>query len=173
MMNLTYYFTIIIILKGRYQTHSTAKYRIVLFAFEQSTERDLCVKSKCTRLTINADISCDGSHGVLRCCIIHTLSSFTMLLKPKNTLVLSSNVPQVKYQRPIKKKKNQHRGAPTFILNFTFTGGELFEYILARRYLKEKDAKRLFAQLISGVRYMHEKHIVHRDLKLVRNICKN
>jgi serine/threonine protein kinase len=48
-------------------------------------------------------------------------------------------------------------------------GGELFEYILARRYLKEKDAKRLFAQLMSGVRYMHEKHIVHRDLKLVRN----
>jgi serine/threonine protein kinase len=46
-------------------------------------------------------------------------------------------------------------------------GGELFEYILARRYLKEKDAKRLFSQLISGVRYMHEKHIVHRDLKLV------
>ncbi|KAI8575500.1 hypothetical protein K450DRAFT_180736, partial [Umbelopsis ramanniana AG] len=46
------------------------------------------------------------------------------------------------------------------------SGGELFEYILARRYLKEKDAKRLFAQLISGVRYMHEKHIVHRDLKL-------
>ncbi|CAM0141949.1 unnamed protein product [Umbelopsis sp. WA50703] len=46
------------------------------------------------------------------------------------------------------------------------SGGELFEYILARRYLKERDAKRLFAQLISGVRYMHEKHIVHRDLKL-------
>ncbi|KAG2174317.1 hypothetical protein INT43_004340, partial [Umbelopsis isabellina] len=46
------------------------------------------------------------------------------------------------------------------------TGGELFEYILARRYLKERDAKRLFAQLISGVRYMHEKQIVHRDLKL-------
>lgn len=51
-----------------------------------------------------------------------------------------------------------------------FAGGELFEYILARRYLKEKDAKRLFAQLISGVRYMHEKHIVHRDLKLVGSL---
>jgi serine/threonine protein kinase len=50
-------------------------------------------------------------------------------------------------------------------------GGELFEYILARRYLKEKDAKRLFSQVISGVRYMHEKHIVHRDLKLVCMTC--
>ncbi|CAO3620161.1 unnamed protein product [Cunninghamella blakesleeana] len=46
------------------------------------------------------------------------------------------------------------------------SGGELFEFILAHRYLKEKDASRLFAQLISGVHYMHQKHIVHRDLKL-------
>ncbi|KAI8579874.1 hypothetical protein K450DRAFT_239491 [Umbelopsis ramanniana AG] len=46
------------------------------------------------------------------------------------------------------------------------SGGELFEYILARRYLKEQDACRLFAQLISGVHYLHQKHIVHRDLKL-------
>ncbi len=47
------------------------------------------------------------------------------------------------------------------------TGGELFDYILAHRYLKEKDASRLFAQLMSGVHYMHQKCIVHRDLKLV------
>ncbi|KAG0173620.1 hypothetical protein DFQ28_011112 [Apophysomyces sp. BC1034] len=46
------------------------------------------------------------------------------------------------------------------------SGGELFEYILAHRFLKEKDASRLFAELISGVHYMHQKHIVHRDLKL-------
>ncbi|KAI9487610.1 MAG: kinase-like domain-containing protein [Benjaminiella poitrasii] len=46
------------------------------------------------------------------------------------------------------------------------TGGELFDYILAHRYLKEKDASRLFAQLMSGVHYMHQRHIVHRDLKL-------
>ena len=47
-----------------------------------------------------------------------------------------------------------------------FRGGELFDHILANRYLKEKDAQKLFAQLISGVDYLHKKHIVHRDLKL-------
>ena len=46
------------------------------------------------------------------------------------------------------------------------SGGELFDHILAHRYLKEKDACRLFAQLISGVWYIHQRKIVHRDLKL-------
>ncbi|KZT54739.1 kinase-like protein, partial [Calocera cornea HHB12733] len=46
------------------------------------------------------------------------------------------------------------------------SGGELFDHILAHRYLREKDACRLFAQLISGVWYTHQKKIVHRDLKL-------
>ena len=46
------------------------------------------------------------------------------------------------------------------------SGGELFDHILARRYLREKDAAKLFSQLISGVWYIHQKKIVHRDLKL-------
>lgn len=46
-------------------------------------------------------------------------------------------------------------------------GGELFEYIFRQRYLKEQEACRLFSQLISSVHYMHQKNIVHRDLKLV------
>lgn len=46
------------------------------------------------------------------------------------------------------------------------SGGELFDHILAHRYLKDRDAAKLFAQLISGVRYLHAKRIVHRDLKL-------
>lgn len=46
------------------------------------------------------------------------------------------------------------------------SGGELFDYILAKRFLKEAEAKRLFAQLVSGVNYLHEHNVVHRDLKL-------
>ena len=45
-------------------------------------------------------------------------------------------------------------------------GGELFDFILRHKYLKERDACRLFAQLISGVWYLHKKKVVHRDLKL-------
>lgn len=46
------------------------------------------------------------------------------------------------------------------------SGGELFDYILHHKYLKENVAKKLFAQLVSGVDYMHCKGLVHRDLKL-------
>ncbi|KAH7146116.1 kinase-like domain-containing protein [Dactylonectria macrodidyma] len=46
------------------------------------------------------------------------------------------------------------------------SGGELFDYILNHRYLKDGAARRLFAQLVSGVGYLHKKGIVHRDLTL-------
>ncbi|QLG70648.1 hypothetical protein HG535_0A05890 [Zygotorulaspora mrakii] len=46
------------------------------------------------------------------------------------------------------------------------SGGEFYKYIQQKRRLKEGVACRLFAQLISGVQYMHSKGLVHRDLKL-------
>lgn len=45
-------------------------------------------------------------------------------------------------------------------------GGELFEHILAKRYLRETEAGRIFSQLIAAVSYLHSRQIVHRDLKL-------
>ncbi|KAJ3386321.1 hypothetical protein HDU84_001615 [Entophlyctis sp. JEL0112] len=45
-------------------------------------------------------------------------------------------------------------------------GGELFELILDSRAIQEGPARRMFAQIICAVGYIHSIEIVHRDLKL-------
>jgi 5'-AMP-activated protein kinase catalytic alpha subunit len=45
------------------------------------------------------------------------------------------------------------------------SGGELFDYIVKHSRLKEREACRLFQQIIAGVEYSHKLGIVHRDLK--------
>ena len=46
------------------------------------------------------------------------------------------------------------------------SGGELFQYILKHKKLKDIEAAKVLQQLISGVEYLHSIGIVHRDLKL-------
>jgi protein-serine/threonine kinase len=46
------------------------------------------------------------------------------------------------------------------------SGGDLFDYINNHLYLKNSTARKLFAQLISGVGFLHRKGIVHRQLNL-------
>ena len=43
--------------------------------------------------------------------------------------------------------------------------GELFQYIIDHRFLKEEDAKKYMHQLISALAYIHRMKVAHRDLK--------
>ena len=44
-------------------------------------------------------------------------------------------------------------------------GGELFDYIVKRKRLDEKEAVNIMQHILAGVEYIHKNGIVHRDLK--------
>ena len=43
--------------------------------------------------------------------------------------------------------------------------GELFNLIIDRGKLSENDTRKIFIQLLQGLKYLHERNIVHRDIK--------
>ena len=44
-------------------------------------------------------------------------------------------------------------------------GGELFDYIVSKGRLKEKEAAFFYHQIIEGIEFLHSHKIAHRDLK--------
>lgn len=52
-----------------------------------------------------------------------------------------------------------------YIVTEYASGGELFDHIVQHKRLDEREAAKLFIQLINAVTYIHQHNVVHRDLK--------
>lgn len=44
-------------------------------------------------------------------------------------------------------------------------GGELFDYIVKKKRIQDKEACRFFRQILAGITYLHRNKVCHRDLK--------
>lgn len=53
------------------------------------------------------------------------------------------------------------------------SGGEIFDHLVTNGRMKEEEAARVFAQIVSAVDYCHCKGVVHRDLKAENVLLDN
>jgi serine kinase len=62
-------------------------------------------------------------------------------------------------------KYDKHQIDKVFIITDLAEGGDLLDYIMSYKRIRESRAKKLFSDLARAVSYLHSKSISHRDIK--------
>ena len=53
-----------------------------------------------------------------------------------------------------------------YVCGYRVSGGELFEYLAEKEKVSEDEAVAFLKQILDGIKYMHQKDMVHLDLKV-------
>ncbi|KAI8817281.1 kinase-like domain-containing protein [Fimicolochytrium jonesii] len=118
----------------------------------------------------------EGSYGKVKLCYDTTTHRMVALkIVPKVSLKKTAHVTRLK--REVRIMRLLHHPNITRLYEVIETehqivlvmehveGGELFDYIVAQKRLKDRIARRLFRQMIGALEYCHKSSIIHRDLK--------
>ena len=52
-------------------------------------------------------------------------------------------------------------------------GGELYDYLAARKGVSDSQAKKFFGQIVSAVRYCHKVSCSNSEIGFERKVCEN
>ena len=109
---------------------------------------------------------------------LHILTGKIVAIKSFNKDKLKDENSKLKIYHEINLMKSLHHNSivkiletletPNYILIImeNISGGDLLNFVKKRTKLNEKTAKFIFKQLITSIKYIHSKNIIHRDIKL-------
>eukprot|EP01134_Creolimax_fragrantissima_P003559 CFRG3559T1 len=115
-----------------------------------------------------------GSHGKVKLAT-HKLSGVKVALKITERNTINENKEILSEIRALRSLKHPNivrlydvieTDRAIILVLELLEGGELFDYIMARTHLSEKDARPFARQILAGLFYCHNQRVVHRDLKL-------
>jgi len=79
---------------------------------------------------------------------------------------------KVKHENIVRMHDVVEEGDVMYLIFELLEGGDIFDFIISNGRLEEKDAKRLFKQLCTGLKHCHDQHIIHHDVKLENCMLK-
>ncbi|XP_019857367.1 PREDICTED: maternal embryonic leucine zipper kinase-like [Amphimedon queenslandica] len=105
----------------------------------------------------------------------HKLTGEKVAVKIMNKIQLGDDLPRVyREMRALKNLHHQHvcqlfevieTDLMIYMILEYCSGGELFDYIVAKEKLKEPEARTFFRQIVAALKYVHTSGFIHRDLK--------
>lgn len=116
-----------------------------------------------------------GGYGKV-CLAQHVLTNKKVAIKTTNVKHLSNDEIYNISREALYLESFKHRNIIRYISSFNYEsdfymvmeyaeGGELGGYLAQKNWLTEKETKKIFSQIIDAVDYMHNKGVIHRDLK--------